>query len=343
MNVKGYTSEAIRLLFNVDKDYKVGIRLCAVYQVSQGLSTREVSSFYRISFKQICNWVHRFEEAVIEGLKDKRKSGMRSRLSSEQKRRLKQLVLEERPDKFGYNTDTWNAPLLIDYIKKAYKINYKRTQIYNILKSVGLTFQKGRVQYMEGDAEKKKEFVKALKKNRESEKGTVILYEDEFSISNTATVSYGWSSRGNQPLVICKQKPRERQTTFGSIDITSGKLVVNFSERGNYQSFKKHLKKILWEFSSAPKIIMIVDNVKYHHAMLLKAFLKEHEKLELMYLPPYSPDLNLIERVWWYMRKTITHNRFMETLEEKKIKFWKMFSKFQKPNTELLTLCVINN
>ncbi len=119
-------------------------------------------------------------------------------------------------------------------------------------------------------------------------------------------------------------------------------MTINFSDKGNYKSFKKHLKKVLYEYRDAPKIIMIVDNVRYHHAKLLKKFLAKQNKLELMYLPAYSPDLNPIERAWWYMRKSITHNRFILNLNERKIKFWKMFSHYLKPNEDMLRICAIN-
>ncbi len=60
------------------------------------------------------------------------------------------------------------------------------------------------------------------------------------------------------------------------------------------------------------------------------------------FLPPYSPDLNATERVWWYMHKKITHNRFIKTLKEREIEFWKMFSHFQKHNEKLKVVCEIN-
>ena len=119
-------------------------------------------------------------------------------------------------------------------------------------------------------------------------------------------------------------------------------MVINFSDKGNFKSFKKHLKKILHTFKSAPKIILVLDNVRYHHAKLLKNFLEENQRLEILYLPPYSPDLNPIERAWWFMRKSITHNRFMESLKLRKAKFWQMFSHFQVPNEKILTICAIN-
>jgi transposase len=129
---------------------------------------------------------------------------------------------------------------------------------------------------------------------------------------------------------------------MGSFNYETGQITVSFHDKGNYQSFKRHLKKVLFTYHEQSKIIIIVDNLRFHHAKLLKKWMLKHPKLEIMYLPPYSPELNPIERVWWYMRKSITHNRFVNTLEDRKKAFWKMFSHFQKPNTELINVCEIN-
>lgn len=141
---------------------------------------------------------------------------------------------------------------------------------------------------------------------------------------------------------MCKQRGRERKTAMGSFNYCTGQLTVSFHEKGNYKSFKKHLKKLLYTYRDYPKIIVVVDNVRFHHAKLLKQWLLKQPKLELVYLPPYSPDLNAVERAWWYMRKKITHNRFIDTLDGRIKAFWKMFSHFLKPNLELLKICEIN-
>lgn len=167
------------------------------------------------------------------------------------------------------------------------------------------------------------------------------MFEDEFSLSNTATVSYGWSTRGKQPKVACKQRKRERQTVFGTVNPDSGQIVISFADKGNSTTFKKHLKRVIRTFEQG-KLILVLDNVRYHHALKLRPFLERHrDQLELMFLPPYSPDLNPIERVWWFMRKRITHNRYIETLKERKVKFWMMFSHYQHPNEELKNICVL--
>ena len=147
-------------------------------------------------------------------------------------------------------------------------------------------------------------------------------------MSNTATVSYQWSKKGQQPEITCKQRQRERQTVFGSYIYDSGQITVSFADRGNGQSFKKHLKKVLWTYRESPKIIMVLDNVAYHHSKKITGWLRKNAKLEFFFLPPYSPDLNAIETACWYMRKKITHNRYVKTLKERKVQFWKMFSHY---------------
>lgn len=169
-----------------------------------------------------------------------------------------------------------------------------------------------------------------------------MLFEDEFSLSNTATLSYAWSQRGYQPLAVCKQRGRERQTAMGTYNIATGQITESFHQTGNYQSFKKHLKKVLYTYRDHSKIIMILDNVRFHHARLLKKWLQGKPQLELINLPPYSPQLNPVERAWWYIRKSITHNRYIHSLQERNVFFWRMFSHFQKPNQELLQVCKIN-
>ncbi|KAA6317358.1 hypothetical protein EZS27_032468, partial [termite gut metagenome] len=66
------------------------------------------------------------------------------------------------------------------------------------------------------------------------------------------------------------------------------------------------------------KVYMVLDNVRFHHAKGLKPILERYShRIELVFLPPYSPDLNPIERVWWLMRKKVTHNRWVKTMEER--------------------------
>ncbi len=170
------------------------------------------------------------------------------------------------------------------------------------------------------------------------------MFEDECSLSNTATVSYSWSEKGKQPMIKTIQAKRERFTLFGAVNPQSGEVIIKKTEKGNAKNFKKFIKKILKYYTDEnTKIWMILDNVPYHHARILRPYLNEiKNRFELIYLPPYSPDLNPMERVWWYMRKKITHNRAVITMKERIKLFWQMFSHYQKPNSEITKLCILN-
>jgi transposase len=135
---------------------------------------------------------------------------------------------------------------------------------------------------------------------------------------------------------------KERVTGFGTVNPLTGQLVVNFAETGNINTFKKHLSKVLRAYKGKRRVIIYVDNVRFHHAKILKPFLDVHPELQIRYLPAYSPDLNPVERVWWYMRKSITHNRFLSSLNERIAKFWRLFSLADKPNELIKNICVSN-
>ncbi len=164
LKINGYNSDQIKLLFRKDEKYNIGIRLYAIYQVSIGKPSRELEILYNTSFKQITNWVHRFEKEGIEGLKDKPKSGRKSQLNESQCQTIGKILNEVQPSDYGYNSATWTGPMLIDWIKKEFKIEFKKAQIYNIIKKLGFTYQKSKGIYPETDEEKQEEFKETLKK-----------------------------------------------------------------------------------------------------------------------------------------------------------------------------------
>lgn len=119
---------------------------------------------YNTSFKQITNWVHLFEREGINGLKDKEGRGRKSKLTSGKLIRIKELILKESPADHGFNTATWTGPILIEWIKSQFGIEYKRAQIYNIIRSLGLSYQKGKGIFPEADPQKQETFKAGLKK-----------------------------------------------------------------------------------------------------------------------------------------------------------------------------------
>lgn len=111
-----------------------------------------------------------------------------------------------------------------------------------------------------------------------------------------------------------------------------GKVIASVEDRGYTNTFFSFLVKVAKQYPNQ-KVVMVVDNVRYHHARRLKPILERYKhRIELVYLPPYSPDLNPIERIWWYMRKKITHNRYLETMHDRIEQFNRFIKLFENEN-----------
>ena len=133
---------------------------------------------------------------------------------------------------------------------------------------------------------------------------------------------------------------------FGAVRLRDGKLLtrrepLNF----NAQTFWEFLIQ-LEEVSrvSGRQVIVISDNAKYHHALLHKDWREQKAaRFRLDYLPPYSPILNPIERVWKLLRRLRLHNRYFGTLQEVVTAVESQFVEWEKSNEVLRKLCVIRS
>ena len=103
------------------------------------------------------------------------------------------------------------------------------------------------------------------------------------------------------------------------------------------------LKPLLKHRPRNKRMVVMVDNARYHHARALRAFLHRHRKtLTLLFLPPYSPELNPIERVWKLTRRLATHNRHFLSLADVVNAVQERFWLWAKPNRQLARLCAIS-
>jgi transposase len=151
LSIPNYTVEDIEGLLESNPDYIIGMRLMALIQIKKGMSSRQLEAFYYKSHARYCVWVNNFNANGLEGLANKPKSGRKPLLTVQQKESLADVLRSNRPDDLGFNSATWNGPLVCDYIKAAYGVEYKRAQVYNILKELGFTVQKARGKYPEVD------------------------------------------------------------------------------------------------------------------------------------------------------------------------------------------------
>lgn len=137
--------------------------------------------------------------------------------------------------------------------------------------------------------------------------------------------------------VVLQEPNRKGISVFGAVRIEDGRLLTEITERYNALTF---LKFLFIAHARFPDSIFVLDNAQYHHASLIidYAFLAD---INLLFLPPYSPELNPIEKVWKLAKKHATHNRYFQLLSDMKSALLDVFSRHFKPNEELRKLYVI--
>lgn len=151
-----------------------------------------------------------------------------------------------------------------------------------------------------------------------------------------------WVPPEEKDPVVLHAPTRKSVACFGAVALRSGTLVTRFEPTFNAQSFQRFLVSLLKHRSPGKRLVLVLDNAKYHHARALQPWLRRQRKrLTLLFLPPYSPELNPIERVWKLTRRLATHNRHFPTLEAITDAVCERFRLWEKPNRQLARLCAI--
>jgi transposase len=126
----------------------------------------------------------------------------------------------------------------------------------------------------------------------------------------------------------------------GVLNFQTGEVVHTAGDQFKADDCRLLLEKVM-EVYPEGKSAIIWDNSKTHHAKILKPFLeKNKDRIEIVCLPPYSPELNKIEELWRWMKSDIMHNVFYETVEEIKKSVAEFFAELaKKPGEVLGRLC----
>jgi transposase len=142
--------------------------------------------------------------------------------------------------------------------------------------------------------------------------------------------------------VLLHAPTRKSVACFGAVSLSRGKLVRSMCKQFDALTFEAFLKTLRRHRARGTRMIIVLDNATYHHARRLKPWLRKSRRaLTLLFLPPYSPQLAPIERVWKLARRMATHNRFFPTLSDLLAAVEPCFDHWQKPNAVLRRLCGI--
>jgi len=143
------------------------------------------------------------------------------------------------------------------------------------------------------------------------------------------------------PFVL-QEPTRKGIGVFGAVCPADGRLAIARTDNFCADTFLSFLKQLVRRRRKGRKMVIVLDNARWHHAKAIEPWLKEHHKyLRLDFLPPYSPQLNYMERVWKLTRRLRTHNQYFPRLQDLVDTVFDLFQHWQKPNQILQRLCAI--
>ena len=132
---------------------------------------------------------------------------------------------------------------------------------------------------------------------------------------------------------------RARLNLHGAINAETYQMTIIESDTVNADSTINLLSSIEQAYPMSKSIYIILDNARYHYSKLVKEYIK-NSRITLVFLPSYSPNLNLIERVWKFFKKKILYNQYYENISlfrQACIKFFRKFDDYQNEVSKIMS------
>ena len=165
-----------------------------------------------------------------------------------------------------------------------------------------------------------------------------LWVEDEVYFQQHGTTCKMWVAPEEINPAVYHNPVRNGAKYFGAVRIRDGKFVY-LRELGKFNgdtffTYLKFLRKITAR--SSKKIVLLLDNASYHRSKVHKEWRDAcSDKFSLEFLPPYSPELSPIERLWKYTRRICTHNRYFPTLDDLAATIEPQFDRWRYGSEEL--------
>ena len=141
-------------------------------------------------------------------------------------------------------------------------------------------------------------------------KAAHLLFEDEAGFGRINKPKYCWCTKGIRPLVPCHHI-REYRYVYGAVEPYTGDghfLVMPYSNTECMQIFLEHLSK---QYKNDP-IILVCDGAAWHKS----GDLNIPKNIQILHIPPYTPEMNPIEQIWKEIRKRGFRNECFQTLDK---------------------------
>lgn len=323
---------ALERLHRSLRDKRQADRVKAVIALSKGWSAAQVAQILLFDEKTSRHYFDRYEKGGLDALLDDNYSGAEPRLNENQISEL-DAYLEEHilPD----------AKAVIAHIYKQYGVRYSVSGVTDLLHRLGFSYKKPIHVPGKQDPVKQRAFLEEYDQIK-AHKGEndPIYFADATHPQHNSIPSYGWIKKGREKQLKANSG-RQRLNINGAINIETLEPTVRFYQTINADATIDLFARIEAKHPKANVIYVIVDNARYYHSRCLKKALKS-TRIKLLFLPPYSPNLNLIERYWKFFKKMVLNDRYYETFEEFKRVCESFFRKRKKYLSELRTLLAEN-
>ena len=195
------------------------------------------------------------------------------------------------------------------YIKTTFQKEMGLSTIRNWLKSNKFSYKKPVLKPKGADAEKQKEFIEEYEKimTEAALNSDPVLFGDSVHPTQQTQAVYGWMKCGKEKHIETTGA-RKRVNLMGALNLATMRLIRRSFETINGAATVEFLQAVEASYPDAKNIHMILDQAGYHTCEEVKEYLKM-SRIRMHFLPPRSPNLNPIERLWKIMHEYVSHNK----------------------------------
>ena len=234
---------------------------------------------------------------------------------------------------------------IVAWVKAAFGVEYSERGMVALLHRLDYSFKQSSHRGNKADPEAQASWVEqTLEPVLEEVEGgkSALFYADGVHPLHNTTPTRGWIKRGDT-FEIKANTGRRRVNINGAINAHKvDEVFTDFPKRVNAQSTIRLLREIEKKHPDKEKLYVVVDNAPYNRSKVLKNWLKEHPRIVMLYLPPYAPNLNLIERLWKFMKKKVIRTAYYESYDIFRREIGKFFQYIRKYKNQLSTMLTLN-
>jgi len=257
-------------------------------------------------------------------------SGRPPKMTNEEIKKLTKLILKP-ASHYGYETDFWTIRRIIEIAKEHLKIKISKTTMYETLYTEEYSYKKPEKRYYEADKKEQKDWItKTVPKIKKCVKSNaaILYFEDESNISLNCVLGKTWGPIGK--TTIHRSSANRASVSAISAISKDGKLIFNLHEkRITSIEIIQFLDQMLKEHPRR-HIVVVMDNAPPHKSKMTKQFIESKKRLHVFYLPARSPEFNVDEKVWNYLKNEELKSHQAKNKKELKVLTRKKLTKMSK-------------